>query len=533
MNNRITTLILLLFITISLSISLLPDIFRIISTPANTIFPLIHNNASDYFYYLSLIRQGYDGNLLLTSRMTPEQFHPAFTQTIFSIMGLVSRLFSLSLPLTYLLARIVFGLFLLFTIIYCAKILFRKNIYVVSASFLAIFTTGFWIIGENYTGLPVRQYLIHWTRLDPIIRTTYLPHHLASTVIGLFSLIILSKSLDQKNIKMGVLAAILALLSSFIYFATMVNILGGLTLVVLLTIRSLTYQNLKDKLPIVCIYILLSSLPLFYFRSLSLTSFPWSAYDKVGENFNFYLPFLHYLYSSGLVFPLTLVGLPLIFKTKEFLPKFLLGWALFPFIGLFVVAKIFPQYGNVYYLEATSHIPFGLLSLYGFIYIKNRFYLHKKVLLLIFILLGLYFIPPTLTSIVYESGRLKTNYYNFFIPEDIFKGFSWLDGNTPSESIILAGGYFGNVVPAFTHNRVVYGHRANTYKPEEKKAALDIFFNQTDLTQSAKILKKFNVSYIFFSLDTNNPIPQFETSLPVIKVYQNPSVSIYKVTTPQ
>src|SRR4030042_2431864 len=91
---------------LAIILSVTPDILRVRNAYPDTTFPLIHNNAPDYFYYLSLMRQGYDGRILLTSRMTPEGFPPVFPPTFFALLGHLPRLSGLSLYHIYFLSRI-------------------------------------------------------------------------------------------------------------------------------------------------------------------------------------------------------------------------------------------------------------------------------------------------------------------------------------------------------------------------------------------------------------------------------------------
>lgn len=527
--------ILLIFILLGLAISLIPDIYRLIITPKGTIFPLIHNHQEDYFYYLSLMRQGFEGNILLTTRMTPEHFSPALAQTFFAMLGGIARISGIGTPLIYFLARIIIGTGLLATIIFLAKKVYKDNNYIILASFLAIFSTGFWTLTTDKSkALGVIQYLTHWTKLDPVIRTTYLPHHLLSTILAILSIVELSRAYKSKSWQKGIAAGLLAALGGFIYFGTFINFLGALgILLMLLIVRNFLLNKIKSleikSFSIFAIYILFASISFVYLFWLSKNEFPWSAYDRVGENFTLYLPFLHYIYSLGPTFILTLIGLPILFSRLTFLNGFLISWALFPFVGLFVLSKILWRYGNVFYLESSNYIPLGILSVYGLKQLYQVLGRKKIYAVLGMTLLVIYFIPPLSSSVVAESTRLAPYFYNQFIPKDIMSGMIWLDENTPKESVVLSGGYFGNIIPAFTHNRVVYGHPANTYNAGEKIADTNLFFGQKDLREDRDILRKYNVSYIFYAPDTSPPMADFISALPATIVFEKSGVKIYKV----
>ncbi len=563
---------------LGLSISIIPDIYRLTITPQGTFFPLIHNHTGDYFYYLSLIRQGIEGNILLTSRMTPEHFSPALAQTFFAVLGWIAKILGIDNIAIYFLSRIITGFLLLIAIIFLAQKVFKSGKFIILASFLAIFATGFWLpTTDKAKALGVLQYLTHWTKLDPIIRTTYLPHHLISTFLGIVSIILLSSALKAKSWQKGIAAGILAALGGFVYFATFINFLGALVILIFIivlrrisetlfgkslnlsvilgipTLHRETPESIGDSgrtsgrtawyipsfarmtlisrsFSIFLIYILFASISLIYLFMLSKSGFPWSVYDRVGENFTLYLPFMHYIYSLGPTFILTLIGLPIIFSNFTFLNGFLLSWALFPFTGLFILSKIFDRYGNVYFLESSNYIPLGILAVYGLERLYQVFSKKKIYAALGITLLVIYFIPPLSSSIIAESARLSPFYYNLFIPNDIKDGMNWLDKFTPKESVVLSGGFFGNIIPAFAHNRVVYGHPANTFQPDKKMKDTDIFFAQNDLREAKNILSKYHVNYVFYSKDTDPPNENFTSSLGFNLIYQNPQVVIFKTT---
>ncbi len=523
----------LIFILLALSFSLAPDIYRIASAPSNTNYPLIHNNLQDYYYYLSLMRQGYEGNFFLTSRMTPEHFPPVFAQTFFALLGYISKITSISLPMTYFLSRIFLGIGLMIASVAAAKVIYADKKDVIFAQIMVFFGTGFWTITLKNGAVIINQFLTFWTRFNPILRTTYLPHHLLSTIFGLVSLLALASALSRNNFYWLLLASTCGLLAGFIYFATMINILGSMPLALFF----LLLFNIKNRFNIskyisilsyIFFYIFISSISLFYVYYLSGTVFPWSAYKKVGENFTFSISFIDYLKSLGPALLLSLIVLPRLLFSQLPISALLFSWGLFPFIGLFLIVHLFPAIGNAYYLEATSYIPLGLLSVYGIKTLASFFPRLKKLPLIAMLLLCLYFLPSIAYSQYVEFLAFPFNRYNIFIPEKVIEAVSWLEKNTPYQSVVLSGGYFGTIIPAFSHNRVVFGHPANTYDSWHKNQQINQFFSQTDTDVAAAILKQYQVAYVFYSLDTDWPKADFISKLNLRKIYENEKAAIYK-----
>jgi len=120
-------------------------------------------------------------------------------------------------------------------------------------------------------------------------------------------------------------------------------------------------------------------------------------------------------------------------------------------------------------------------------------------------------------------------YFNIFIPKSVVKSLLWLDNNTVAESGVAAPYYTSSFLPAFSHNKVLFGHDFATFKAEEKLKQLDIIYKSKDEKQVSKVLRENKIDYIIF----NQEVPEFkETVLEEVGefrlVYKNKDVTIYK-----
>ncbi len=126
--------------------SLYQTLLYIKVTPEGFVYPLVHNFEADYYWYLSLIRQGWEGNILLTSRYTPEIFSPQFVNTFFSVAGMLAHTPGFSLPLIYTILRVFGGVavFLItYTLLQILKLSLRQRM---CAFALVILSTPFWFL---------------------------------------------------------------------------------------------------------------------------------------------------------------------------------------------------------------------------------------------------------------------------------------------------------------------------------------------------------------------------------------------------
>lgn len=280
---------------------------------------------------------------------------------------------------------------------------------------------------------------------------------------------------------------------------------------------------------LITIYVALSGLSLVYLFYLSRSSFPWSGYNKVAEKFTFSFRLWEYILALGPFFILMLFGLKLMIRKLSILSLMLLGWAVFPILGIQLFRFFLPQLGDVYFLETATYIPIGILAGFGVMYLEIIFTKRLKIIgNFILIILIIYSLIPFYFSIANESRKWNTYPYNIYLPAEVMEAYKWLEKNSPDKSVVLAGGFLGNVLPAYTHNKVVYGHPANTYAPAQKMEDAYRVFSPRNDTDAPAIFKKYSVSYLFYSRDTDAPRQELIEKWHLQKVFSSSSTSIYE-----
>ncbi len=534
-----------LMIALSLGISIIPDILRIRQTPPGTTFPLIHNHHNDYFSYLGYMHSGLEGDWLTTVRISSAHYQPQFIYTFFVALGHLSRILDISLPWMYFSARLIFGTGLLISCVVLARRIFPYFIDRVTAVFFITFSTGFWKLIYSEGTWNIEQFLAFWTRFDPLLRTTFLPHHTAATMLVIFSLVLFHSSVQSHRVAKAMWAGLLGFTGGILYHGAVTNTIGAFMIVSGIILIGLVInilwadahrkdtffllQHLKFIIGPSVLYCSISALSLLYVYYLSQTTWPWTISNNLSHAFTFSLPFYDYCMMLGPTMILSILGTRQLLSARSFLSLIILGWAIFPFLGIFGIAPLYPKYGNMIFMEAASYIPFGILAVYGMQQIRAWTGRYGKIISLILtIVIGLYSIPPYTESIVREFNKFSPSLYNFYIPNTVMDGFRWLDRNTPKGSTVLAGGFFGAIIPAFTHNYVVVGDDMKTYLMYKEQDDMLTFFRQTDPTVGKEILEKYTVRYVFYSLDTDPPKPEFVQPLGMTEVYAKDRVVIYK-----
>ena len=503
--------------------------------PAGTVFPLIHNHNFDYNFYLSLMRQSMEGRWLFITRFSPEVFPPRFVYFTFLLLGKVAQITHLDLTHMYLLSRLVLGIIFISLIYLLIRLTVSKSKERILAFFLTLFGTGFWTLTRSTDGeLIINRFLSFWTEIDFLERFVYIPHHLLGKVLVVGALILLYQSILLKRKKLLVLAIITGFLSGLSSPYALANL--ELTLTITLIHSAILFGKDKNMLVRIIVNLLLfivfSSLSLVYLRIIEQGTYPWNNY--LGwEKVDFPISTTHLFYSLGPNFIFSLIALPHLFKTKRLIYIILISWILTPWLGILVLSRL-SLLSNVRFLSSSYFIPLGILGSIGIGITSAKLsqlikVSQKLILIILLIILTFIFAIDIRTSLVGQLKSFSPNHYNVFIPKQVLSAFQFLNTTTPADTVILSQGFMGNLIPAYSHNKTVRGHPNASYNYDQKDGELGHFFAQEDLNFARELLDKYNVDYVFFSLDTPPPNEKFIKDLGLERIFSNEAVSIYRV----
>ena len=505
-------MIIVVAIVVGVIISMSQTILDTLSTPSGTTFPLVHNYAQDYYYYLHLMRQGWDGAWLATSRLTPEVFSPQFVNPFFLGLGHVSRIFSFSLPLMYTLARALGGVLILVLSYLLATMLYPTSAYkrIVAILFL-IFGSFWWGWGPAGPTVPTLVHL--WTELDPMVRLSFIPHHLWSKVFMLATFLVIIRSWgNTKSIRWIVLVALGTLAAGFASPVVLVTMIP--TLILFLVIQKKTYPW-RTYVPII-IAITVGIAVALYHRRVELGVFPWTSYKPWEDVARFTIRPMDYLQSLGPTFVLFLISLPFLWAKR--VGRLLIAWAFSGFLMAFFVGGFLPLW-NIRYLEGYQFIPIALGAAAG---------LGKRMVGII--LVGMIIIHGSIGFIAswnehkaYLAGDLTNPMV--YVPDAIMEALMFL-GSQKGDGVVLAPFDIGSMIPAYSGLRVVGGHNLMTYLAPEKKAFIDQFYKETDPAAIVRSLDRYAPAYLWRPAWVTFA---YETVGGITKVFDNGTVAIYAV----
>lgn len=490
-------------------------------TPAGFFYPLTHNYEHDYFWYLSLIRQGLDGSILVTSRYTPELWKPQLVNTFFPFLGMIARVMSTTPMLMYTLARVLFGSSLLVTGFLLASEFFKEKRDRWTAFLLMIFGAPFWY----RDGGVIKQVGEFWTGFDPLMRITWLPHHLAANTFLILTLIAWVR---YQRAKSSVQTAVLMFISAGL--AAWLNPASGMVLVfIVLGTMIFSFQKPNGS----AIAGAGALLPLVFLYLLANSEFPWTAF-RDWERFVVYpVDPLRFMGILGVVGFGAMLTIPTAVSRKSFPWTIIVLWFLMPFVGLGVLEHILPL-SNGRYLQGAAYIPAALLTSLGIAagyrsLVKKGMYRRWMMPCAVFVFL-LLTAPSFWSSINRQMGYVGTNRGNplVYVPKNTMDAFTWLDAHAKKEVVVLAPLSTMTMIPALTSLRVVAGHPTFTLNATNKEQGVSAFYRFGDTDVAARIIKDYSVKYIW--IERTSPAPEgFLANLLVERVYQNPSVSLYTV----
>ncbi len=150
-------------------------------------------------------------------------------------------------------------------------------------------------------------------------------------------------------------------------------------------------------------------------------------------------------------------------------------------------------------------------------------------------------IPLLIATPVYllksERAAIRDNNEGaYFLSDDVVNGMKYLKDHTNPEELVLAGIGTSRFIPAYSGNRVLWGHWAMSVDFEQRRAWYDALFNKNQNwydEQRSNVFWSSGIVYIFADQDIKKSIEDSPWEWDTIlrhsdKVFQNGAVTIYK-----
>lgn len=506
-----------LLIFIAMFISVIPNIYYLLNTPKDTYYTLPYNYIPDYYQYISHMKSGADGKFFMTLRSSPDNFDKKPIYIFYTFSGFILSKIGIDLFTGFFLMRIIFCFIKLIAIYYLLLYLFPKSSGLRKLSFFFIlFSTPF------YMFKPLQMLYSTITSVDPLMRVLFLPHDsFTISVLILASIFInrwLTKTGSVKDIFISALFLLLAIIANPAMLTTFSFYLAFAFAIYLIKKR----DDFK-RLLIGLVLIGLITLPVFlYYQVIITTTLPFSLAYNLQKVTNYHVGLREFVIFCGPIIFLAAFSINKFFNKDSFLSKLIITWAIIPFI----LFKLFGKYLPISHeriLESCFYIPLGILAGATVCNLSR-----KKIKIIIIALFIIISIPYYYLSLKNQLKEYNGSFMNVFVPKSVVEAFNWLDKNSKDESVVVTGYFSGNLLPAFSHNKVMFGHEG-AYKGKERwDETMIIYYSNSTPQQIREVLDRENVRYILFTPDI---ISYEQTKLSNVNnirlVFSNSTSSIY------
>jgi len=531
------------------------------SVASNRSFELIHNYITDYNFYLSRIRQGWEGRTTLLEIYTNEPHHGTIIHELYLVLGQLARIIpdgTMAVFYAYHVARFVFGLLLLSLIAYLATRLF-KHVFWQTAAFLLVVTGAGWPLisaaGETWR---FNNYMPWWTVLEPLQRITFIPHILLAQAGVLFLIVAGSTPETIKRKGNWIFLGVIATITGLAMPQALLTVYGVYSLVTLIEFVLWDGKRTKQDIRVwfktvvlprvgIC---LLSVWTILYFLPL-LSVYPWKRLVDFEVLHPIRFSYMEYLKTLGLALPLGILGAGIALAKRDRAWYPIVSWAV-GVVGLVYLLTFFPLQHPLRFTEMAAYIPLGLLTGYFFVSCIKWFLHAHTISTRQYGSIGVYTV--LFLSIVYggmtmyhqflwqkdfvdmkvQAGwpAIAMNNYIVYPVKGFIEGITYIDQHTPKDAIILSSIVAGNYIPARTGRVVYLGHENTSYKEEKIEIAKRFYQGLTPSKEVYQWLHKERISYVFVGPEEKEQASGVDiaTVYPFLRqIFANDEVILYAV----
>ncbi len=513
-----------------------PYLLAVWWTPVGQVYTGLHALAPvDNSVYYSYIQQIADGNFLIRDLYTSEPQSLGVFNLAWWLVGTIAKIFSLTPPLAYHLARILLVPFLTLSVWLFVSLSFTDSRRRRTAFALATFAAGWgiWLVGL----LPVATYsgegAFHTSPIDvwlthPFVFHTALqsPHNVLSLGLQIFGLLFTLMAFKSGKVKYGVVAglAFAAWLNFHPYFAPF---LGAVLLLFTVWTAMFEYKKLGRVVGLSALIGAMSAASVFYHLSL-LKDSPLLA-TRGAQNITLLPSPIYWFFGLGFVAILAVYGV-YIWLRKYNIKLDQTKLMVMAWVAASLILAVYPSQFQARYLQGIM-IPLAVLATVGLTPLVDRWrakikrFDFKIVAPILFVLL---FVGTNFFVVGRDLIIFKKYPHYVYQPKEFVEAAIWVKeniSNVGEEAIILTRSTDGLFLVGYAARKVWVGHPHETLDFKRKEAVTEKFFGDQDFSDRKEFLEKENVNYIF----TTDKEIDWEVFEYLEQAYSNELVKIYQV----
>ncbi|MBE2181943.1 MAG: hypothetical protein IAE89_00835 [Anaerolineae bacterium] len=445
--------------------------------------------------YFSKMQLGYEGNWLVTFQHTAEPHSGALIQTLYPLLGHISRWTSIPILVLFHVARAFAALFM-YTAIYLlgavvwSRISTRRLFFLMTA-----LGAGFgWILAlalgvidfPDFTLIP-EAFPFYSTLMNVHFPLTI---GCLALLAGLLILALRPGVSQTHSLQYGWLVALcLSLIIGFLYPQAMVPVSAALVLftgIVLLGERKLPLYLIRY-----CAAIILPLIPLAVYLGLVISGNPamqvWNRQNVTAAPNP-----LYFLLGFGLPLIIALPGiLRAVRRFEQDGDRFMLLWLLCIIAFVYLPSNIQRRF-SVGIMIPIAYFAVRALQDFWYPRLKRRV---KR--LFIVAVLGISMISPLLVLVlpVLPTARAPEQASGILLEADYTRAFDWLS-RRGGDSVVLAAPFVSAWLPGYTGMRVIYGHPYETLNARTKERQVEAWYAAESGDVCRQLLDENNVRYV-------------------------------------
>ncbi len=463
-------------------------------------------NPIDGHSYLAKMQQGIAGDWLFTLPYTSHPGEGVFLFTYYIFLGHIAGLLQVSNIIIFHLARLINAIALFFVLkLYYDDYLDKEISFY--ALVITLFGSGFGWIALAFGWVNSD---FHIPEMYPFLSSIANPHFPLAIAL---MLIILRLNLwpDHGSPKISFTLSILLLI---IQPFCMVIIIGIVGLKFLINIKQIERVRIISLASLVFPSVLYGVYLFIVIRTNSAIQ-NWN-----NQNITPSPAFWDLLIALGPMLIPSVMGIYQIIKRKESKYYPLIIW-----FGMVLVMAYLPLNLQRRFLIGL-YIPICLLGVVGLkslaVVISRKIAFVKKGILVTALPSNVILIVLAIFAVTMKEPPLVTKM-------GVWNSFNWINDHFTNGNIILSSHENGLFLPAYTNQRVIYGHPFETVDADKNKYNVDQYFNDMPEAERNDYVKNAQVDYILI----DDHIPQL-TILTIEKkyplIYENDDVKIFQIT---
>jgi hypothetical protein len=536
-----------LFITLIISIAALTNFWHIIyyyiHRPAGTGFIGISHYYQDYFYYLSQVTQGAQGNWLIRNLYTTENIPASPLWFTNILIGKFAALFNLPPWTAYDASILIISIISLYTTYYAIRKIFPQNpIQRIGCFALSVFTTCYYLTIRGPNGLiTLKPYEYFYSYTLSLNRLGGVVHLMIQNILTLLTILIFARILtiiSDSNINIQKWLRLSLIFSGILMLLMFINPEYVAVDAIAIALTSLIYLIVKPnikKLGFLVGTALISALPLtiaaiIIFRTFSI---PFYQYFRYWESSIKTVNATIFFTSMGPILIFMVLG---IFQyLKKATPLRILGliWVIIPIIAYFtnIPAKLTLPYFRL--TQPPNYVIFAAIAAEGIMGIGLIIsqIIRRNIKAAVFILIIIAFLSFQIPMINHEiiarrNAMIMDSWMNNPDPK-LISGLLQL-AKMPHDHNVIAFNLLETMVPAVTGMTSYTGHESLTINYGAKIGAATRFFNcGMTIVEVHKFINENNLGYVVWKNADGNS-DHFSTCLPFLnKVFDNGAITIF------